>query len=109
MRGSPTLALLEELKRYGARITGYDPAVDLDRIAALGVTPAQSLDAGLGSCRVCVFMTNHPQFTSLSTPELIKRVQSGAVVVDGWGLFDPEACKRSGLTYLAVGVGERRR
>ena len=109
MRGSPTLVLLEELKRHGACITGYDPAVEVDRIAALGVTPAETLDSGLRSCRVCVFMTNHPQFSSLSTPELVKRVQDGVIVVDGWGLFDPEECRRSGLKHIAVGVGEHLR
>jgi UDP-N-acetyl-D-mannosaminuronic acid dehydrogenase len=106
LRESPTLALLEELKGTETQITGYDPVVGPEQIAALGVTPVGSLEAGLASCRVCVFMTNHQRFTSLTTNELVKQLGAGAIVVDGWGLFDPGECRRSGLTYLGVGVGE---
>jgi UDP-N-acetyl-D-mannosaminuronic acid dehydrogenase len=105
MRDSPTLALLQELARHGARISGYDPAVTVERLAALGVTPVETLEAGLRACRVSIFMTNHQRFRSIGTPALIRLLPRGSVVVDGWSLFNADECRRSGLTYLGVGVG----
>ena len=105
MRDSPTLALLEELKRHCAQITGYDPSVPSDRIAALGITPVETLEVGLRTSRVSIFMTNHQAFATMSTRQLIQILPRDGVVVDGWGLFDPDECQRSGLTYIGVGIG----
>ena len=105
MRESPTLALVEELKRSGADITGYDPAIKPERISAVGATPMETLESGLECCDVCVFMTNHAEFASLSVERLAEYLKPGVLIVDGWYQFDPEACMRKGFKYLGVGVG----
>ena len=105
MRGSPTLDLVDHLKGEGADVTGYDPAVDFERIAAAGVRPVKSVAAGLRECKACVFMTNHPEFGRLQVADLGEHLRPSAVIVDGWGLFDPKECEIQGFKHLGVGVG----
>ena len=105
VRESPTTEFIKELLREGAVITGYDPAVDGATIAAMGVSPMESLDSGLRGCDICVFMTNHSQFQILGVEGLAQRLKVGALVVDGWNMFDQKECVRRGFSYIGNGNG----
>jgi UDP-N-acetyl-D-mannosaminuronic acid dehydrogenase len=105
MRESPTLDLVDEIAEFAAQISGYDPAIDADIIAAAGASPVDTLDEGLTHCNVCVFMTNHQEFTAITTKKLAQRIKPGTLVVDGWGMFDRKALETAGMRYLGVGVG----
>jgi UDP-N-acetyl-D-mannosaminuronic acid dehydrogenase len=104
-RDSPTIALIDELEKCGATLFGYDPAVNPEQISEFGLTPMETLDAGLSICDVCVFMTNHREFTELTVDDLIQRLPTGAIVVDGWGIFEPDECESRGIRHIGVGVG----
>jgi UDP-N-acetyl-D-mannosaminuronic acid dehydrogenase len=105
MRESPTLDLVDEIAEFGAQISGYDPAIDADVIAAAGADPVETLEEGLTNCNVCVFMTNHREFTAISTRKLTQRIKPGTLVVDGWGMFDRQPLEAAGMRYLGVGIG----
>jgi UDP-N-acetyl-D-mannosaminuronic acid dehydrogenase len=105
MRESPTLYLVDEIAEYSAQISGYDPAFTATAIAPAGADLVETLDEGLTKCDVCVFMTNHHEFTAITTDKLAEWTKPGTLVVDGWGMFDRDALEAAGMRYLGVGIG----
>jgi UDP-N-acetyl-D-mannosaminuronic acid dehydrogenase len=105
MRESPTLDLVDEIAEFGAQISGYDPAINADLIASTGADPVETLNEGLTNCDVCVFMTNHREFTAVTTKKLAQWIKPGTLVVDGWGMFDRQALEDAGMRYLGVAIG----
>lgn len=103
LRESPTLDLLECLRKADARITGYDPIVTPAQLRALGVEPV-SLQAGFEQADAVIVMLNHAAFEDLDIVALLTRARAPIVLVDGWHMFDPdELATVPGVIYECIG------
>jgi len=103
LRESPALAVAARLRRAGAELAGYDPAVLPDtnlgaiRVAADAYAAAADADA-------VVVLTEWAQFRMLDWVKVAK-VMRTPVVVDTRNLLDPEVLRRSGLACTSLGRG----
>src|SRR5262249_7378648 len=97
------LAVGARLRRAGAELAGYDPAVppgtSLDAIRVVADAYAAAADAD-----AVVVLTEWAQFRMLDWMKVAK-VMRTPVVVDTRNLLDPEVLRRSGLVCTGLGRG----
>lgn len=100
VRDSPTLEVLAELRKLGARrIAGHDFVVASPVIASLGVEPV-SLEDGFRGADCVIFMNNHAGYEKLDLERYLPFLNPDALIFDGWRLFDPGIIKKhNGLRY----------
>lgn len=105
MRFAPSLGVIEALAQSGARLRAYDPqAMPAARALLNGVIFAKDPYALARGCDGLVILTEWNEFKELDLAR-IKRSMRHPVVVDGRNLYDPQAMKRLGFRYAAVGRG----
>ena len=107
LRESPSVRILDDLRRRGATIQAYDPTTigELDHVQAARLQGyeirASALDAADGADVVAI-MTEWPEFADLDV-ESIATAMRGSAVVDCRNLLEPSVVKAAGLTYEGVG------
>lgn len=102
MRDSPTLDLVRELLRRGARVFGHDPLVPGDEIEALGVEPV-SLDEGFAAADAAIVMIDHPLYANLDVAALVDGRSRPIIVMDGWHLCGAmELHRHPNIIYMSV-------
>lgn len=108
LRSAPSLVLISDLLSAGAEVVAHDPLVSgaaRDHLEGLsGVSVADSREAAIEGADALAIAADWPEFRSVSLQKLAATLRC-KLVVDGRNLFDPEAMRRAGLTYLAVGRG----
>ena len=103
MRSAPSLVILPQLQRYGARIVAYDPAAMANASPLLpGVVMAPSAEAALAGADLTVILTEWPEFAALDL-ERVAGLLRRPVLVDLRNLIDPPAAARAGLTCHRIG------
>lgn len=87
-RESPAFALIQLLRRAGARITAFDPiARPVGHKELAGVKLAESLDEALSDAEIVVLVTRWEQFAAL--PERLRKLRREPLVVDGRRMLKP--------------------
>ncbi|MDE4907277.1 nucleotide sugar dehydrogenase [Methanogenium marinum] len=99
-RESPSIKIIEELVRLGAKVQVYDPYVPSLRTCAGVFTSATSINEALDGAECALFLTDHDVFREISL-ETMKEVMAAPVVVDGKNMFDGG----EGIIYLGIGKG----
>ncbi len=103
LRDSTTLWLLDELKKKGANIYGFDPVVKDEELEKLGVK-VTSIEEGVENADVVMFMNNHKSYSNLNMTELAEKMNKEAIFYDAWRMFDSDLFKNiNGVKYLGVG------
>lgn len=103
MRSAPSLVILPQLQRHGARIVAYDPAAMANASPLLpGVVMAPSAEAALAGADLAVILTEWPEFTALDLKRMAALLRR-PVLVDLRNLIDPLAATRAGLTCHRIG------
>jgi UDPglucose 6-dehydrogenase len=99
LRDSPSLAIIEALRREGAVVQGYDPTVEreLDGIQ-LCVDPYEAC----AGARVLAVLTEWDDFRWID-PEHVGELMSARQVVDARNLLERPAWQRAGFTYQGIG------
>jgi len=93
-RESPAFPIIEELKKWGANLTIFDPyRLDLSNV--------KTLKEALHKKDCLVIVTSHKEFKKIN-PETIK--ENGIkVVVDGRNILDKNKIKQLGIVYEGIG------
>ncbi len=99
-RNSPTVPLLKELERRGAKYKIHDPYIKNDE----GYQVEQSLDIALKDCDAVILMTKHDEYKSIN-PEKLGSFLRTRVIVDGRNLFNAEEYLAEGFIFKGVGRG----
>ena len=106
MREAPSLVVIDDLVRRGARVQAYDPvATEQARIALQGVQGVSFVDsaqAALAGADALVIVTEWREFRSPDF-DAIRATLKQPVVIDGRNLFEPSLLKAHGLEYVAIG------
>ncbi len=108
MRHAPSVVLIRELLRRGARVQAYDPvaageaARALPGATATGLMLVDSAQAALHGADALAIVTEWREFR---TPDFsaIKSALSAPLVFDGRNLYDPAAMARLGIEYHCIG------
>ena len=104
MRDSPSLDIIPALTAAGAAIRAYDPkAMDEARHLLPAATALQdSAIACLDGADIAVVVTEWNEFRALTPAQFLESMR-GKTLVDLRNIYDPEAMRDAGLTYLSVG------
>jgi UDPglucose 6-dehydrogenase len=99
LRQSPALAVIELLRKAGARVRAYDPAVhrDLD-----GLEVCADPYAACEGAAALVVLTEWDEFRRVDFTK-VAGLLSAPCVVDARNLLDPVALRRLGFAYSGVG------
>lgn len=93
-RLSPAVRVAELLDRLGAEVVVHDPYLcDMP------------LDEALAGAQGVILATNHSMYYKLDLQRLAELVHPGCVLVDAWGVFDPDVAERLGLELNTFGRG----
>ena len=99
-KNAPSLALIQALS--DTYIRAYDPAVDAKDIPPGVAQTASPVDACVGADALAV-MTPWEEFRDVDL-ERVSEAMVGDLVIDPFGLLEPERCADHGLRHCRIGV-----
>ena len=107
VRESPALKVARALLDGGARVRAHDPAL-VGRIADLlpGVAECRTPEEACQGADAMAVLTDWPEYKSLNLAALASKMR-GRTLFDGRRLFKPHQARAAGLSYVAIGGGER--
>ena len=105
MRDAPSLVIVPMLQERGARIRVYDPEGKKQAEALLpGVEWCDGTMETLANCDAVVVLTEWNEFRALNLGA-VREAMAGDVLVDLRNIFDPDAARRAGFSYVGIGRG----
>ncbi|HET7672325.1 MAG TPA: UDP-glucose/GDP-mannose dehydrogenase family protein [Burkholderiales bacterium] len=106
MREAPSLALIDDLVKAGARVRAYDPAAGEEArkifAGSRDVTIAKSPMEALEGADALAIVTEWQEFRSPDFAAIRKALKTPAIF-DGRNLYDPAALRAQGLEYYPIG------
>ncbi|HIK44218.1 MAG TPA: UDP-glucose/GDP-mannose dehydrogenase family protein [Leptolyngbyaceae cyanobacterium M65_K2018_010] len=104
LRDAPSLILIEQLNRLGAKVKAYDPIVSQSglRHGLTGVIVESDPTHLADGCDALVLVTDWHQFLDLDYSAMAERMNS-PILIDGRNFLDREALVRAGFQYLGIG------
>lgn len=103
MRFAPSLDIIRELQKRGAKVRGYDPVSQANAKKVIkGIYFAKdAFDCAKDADCVCV-VTEWKEFAKLDLKKLMATVKH-PIMVDGRNLYDPAKMREMGWSYKSVG------
>lgn len=95
LRESPSLRIIKALQDHKARVITYDPHV-------MSHSSETSLEATLEKADCLILATDHREFKTALTPDLLKRYNI-RVIIDGKNCLDKNAFQDADLLYKGIG------
>ncbi|MDY6783521.1 MAG: UDP-glucose/GDP-mannose dehydrogenase family protein [Cyanobacteriota bacterium] len=104
MRDAPSLDLIEQLNRLGAKVKAYDPIVSQTGIShgLTGVIIETDAERLADGCDALVLVTDWKQFSDLDCTKLAK-LMSSPVLIDGRNFIDRDEAEKAGFRYIGIG------
>ncbi|MDR1530026.1 MAG: UDP-glucose/GDP-mannose dehydrogenase family protein [Burkholderiales bacterium] len=107
MREAPSLVIVRELLRRGARIAAYDPEAmaEAQRVFEAEkkkITYASTPMAALENADALVLVTEWKAFSSPDF-DAIKNALTTPLLFDGRNIYDPDTVRSAGLEYFGIG------
>ena len=104
MREAPALVVIDKLLKDGAKIRVFDPVAMDECIRRIGdsVTYCKNMYDAADGADVFALMTEWRQFRMPSW-NVIKKVMSGNVVIDGRNIYDRQELEEQGFRYSRIG------
>jgi len=101
MRDAPSLDLIEQLNRLGARVKAYDPIVSQSGLSH-GLSNVIIESNAEMLCDALVLVTDWKEFLKLDLIKMAK-LMSNPLVIDGRNFLDREAVEAAGIRYIGMG------
>ena len=104
MRDAPSLDLIEQLNRLGAKVKAYDPIISQSGIrhglsnVIVETDPERLAD----HCDALVLVTDWQQFQNLDYAKMAK-LMVNSVIIDGRNFLDQSALEAAGFNYFGIG------
>jgi UDPglucose 6-dehydrogenase len=104
MREAPALSIIEQLKKDGAEVTGYDPVAMDESKRRIGDTIKYAKDQyeALVDADALLLVTEWPEFR---TPNysVMKKLMQNHLIFDGRNIYDLDEMKEKGFKYYSIG------
>jgi len=104
-RFSPSLDLINTLKKRGARVISFDPLFNASEMEALGLTSEPTLRRAIEKADCVILTVAHDEFKDMDTIELAARMSKQGLIIDCTGTIDSVSVEKSGLVYRGIGRG----
>ncbi len=104
VREAPSLEIIKELSRLGAKICAFDPVAKHTARAATSVAfeIADSAEAALQEADALAIVTEWNEFRTPNF-ERMKTLMKGKAIFDGRNILDPKKAKAAGFDYFCIG------
>ncbi len=104
LRDAPSLQLIEQLNRLGAKVKAYDPIVSQTgmRHGLSGVLVETDPERLADGCDALVLVTDWQQFRDLDYTNMAK-LMNNPVIIDGRNCLDKTAVEAAGFRYVGIG------
>ena len=104
MRDAPSLDLIEQLNRLGARVKAYDPIVSQSGLshALSNVIIEPSAEMLADSCDALVLVTDWKEFHKLDFKKIVG-LMNNPLIIDGRNFLDRQAVGSAGIRYIGMG------
>lgn len=104
LRDAPSLILIEQLNRLGAKVKAYDPIISQTgmRHGLSGVIVETDPERLADSCDALVVVTDWEQFRKLDYVKMAK-LMNNPVMIDGRNFLERETLLSAGFRYLGIG------
>lgn len=104
MREAPSIIVINELLKRGAKVVAYDPIAmeNAKTVLPKGVTYAKDAYSAAKGADGVVVLTEWNEFRQLDLVKLAKGLNS-LVLFDGRNIYEPDSVKKLGYTYYGVG------
>lgn len=103
MRDAPSIVIINELKKTGAKIRAYDPiAVSNAKRLIDGIEFVEDSYEAAKEADILIVVTEWNEFKQLNL-EKIKNSMKNPNLLDGRNIYNPLEVKRLGFNYLGVG------
>ncbi|YAI81736.1 MAG: UDP-glucose dehydrogenase family protein [cyanobacterium endosymbiont of Rhopalodia sterrenbergii] len=104
MRDAPSLVIIEQLNRLGARVKAYDPIVSQSGLShgLSGVIIETNPEMLADSCDALVLITDWQEFLKLDFERMASLMVS-PVIIDGRNFLDRAKLEFLGFRYLGIG------
>ena len=104
LREAPSLVIIEELLKHGARVQVYDPIAMPKAKLQLGdrVTYMNSIEETIQESEALLLVTEWTQFRTLS-PKTLTELMKHPLLIDGRNIYDPEEMRNGGVIYFGIG------
>lgn len=104
MREAPSIVIIKELAKLGAKISAYDPAaIDNARFYLNDILhyASDQYDA-LKEADALIILTEWNEFRNPDY-ELVKKLLKTNLIFDGRNVFEPDKMKELGFSYISIG------
>jgi UDPglucose 6-dehydrogenase len=107
IREAPSIGVIRELLREGARLRLYDPQAAENMKALFPAEPerleycASAYEAADGA-NALLLLTEWPEFAAVDLNK-IKAALANPIIVDGRNVFEPAAVRKMGFEYYSIG------
>jgi UDPglucose 6-dehydrogenase len=104
MRDAPSLNLIEELNRLGAKVKAYDPILSQSSITQglSGVIIETHPEMLADGCDALVLVTDWPEFLNLDFRKMATLMHN-ALIIDGRNCLDSQIVESAGFHYMGIG------
>ncbi|MGB3401865.1 MAG: UDP-glucose/GDP-mannose dehydrogenase family protein [Microcoleaceae cyanobacterium] len=104
MRDAPSLIMIEQLNRLGAKVKAYDPIISQSgmRHGLSNVIVETDPELLADGCDALVLVTDWKQFKTLNYGKMAKSMHS-AFMIDGRNYLDKQALEAVGFQYYGIG------
>ena len=104
MRDAPSLNIIEELNRLGAKVKAYDPIVSQTGIShgLSGVIIETNPEMLADGCDALVLVTDWQEFLKLDYDKMAKTMHH-AIIIDGRNFLEREVLEKAGFRFVGIG------
>ena len=104
MRDAPSLIMIENLNRLGAKVKAYDPIVSQSGVShgLSGVIVESDAERLADGCDALVLVTDWAQFKDLDYRKMAS-LMNAPVMIDGRNFLDQKDLENAGFQYLGMG------
>lgn len=103
MREAPSVEIIDELLRLGAKVRAFDPeAQETAKEIFSGIEYADTPYEALEGCDALIIVTEWNEFRDLDIKK-IKSLMNEPNIVDGRNVYSPDEMEKAGFNYIGVG------
>jgi UDPglucose 6-dehydrogenase len=103
MRSAPSIDIINDLQREGAKIKAYDPeAMGVARKIMKGVTYCKNPYEVARGSDALVVVTEWDEFKQLDLDRL-RKLMTHPIIIDGRNIFEPGKLEEKGFIYKSIG------
>lgn len=106
MREAPSIVIIEELQKVGAKIKAFDPESEESAKKILkNIEYCKNPYETVSGCDALVIVTEWNEFRTLDKGK-IKELMKTPNVIDGRNVYEPKIMKGLGFNYIGIGRGQ---